>query len=94
MECKKQCKRSREINFSRKDIKSTHDLINANAKMEVLPDKIIINTHPLRWTEKPPVWLYNYLDQSFKNILKNILKRLEINKETLLLELNLSKFAL
>tara|TARA_B100000575_G_C22985596_1_gene568489 strand:- start:116 stop:877 length:762 start_codon:yes stop_codon:yes gene_type:complete len=62
-------------NFSRKDIKSTHDLINA-FKNGSLPDKIIINTHPLRWTEKPPVWFYNYLSQSFKNILKNILKKI------------------
>jgi len=66
-------------NFNRKDVKTTYDLINA-FKNGSLPDKIIINTHPLRWTDKPFIWFYNYTSQFLKNIIKNILKKLRNNK--------------
>jgi len=52
--------------------KTTNDIINA-AKSGVLPNKIMITTHPQRWTDKPIEWLIELLAQSIKNKIKSII---------------------
>ena len=50
-------------------IHSTYDLINW---LKTMPanKKIMITTHPQRWTDKPVDWLMELLFQSFKNSIK------------------------
>ena len=49
--------------------RSTFDII-AEAEKGLLPDKIMINTHPQRWTDKPLPWLKELLFQKAKNVVK------------------------
>ncbi|MBN2215637.1 MAG: hypothetical protein JW723_15515 [Bacteroidales bacterium] len=49
--------------------RSTFDIIRAAEKNE-LPDKIMINMHPQRWTDKPLPWLKEYVGQNVKNVIK------------------------
>ncbi|GHT31085.1 hypothetical protein FACS189434_00180 [Bacteroidia bacterium] len=55
--------------------KATKDIIRA-AESGILPDKIMITTHPQRWTNNLCEWLLELLSQSLKNqIKKNIIKK-------------------
>jgi len=51
---------------------STFDIIAA-AEKGLLPDRIMINTHPQRWTDKPLPWVKELLWQNFKNVGKRII---------------------
>ena len=51
---------------------STQDIIRA-AKQDKLPQRIMITTHPQRWTNSPVAWLKELLVQSLKNIIKRLL---------------------
>lgn len=59
---------------------STYDLIELT-KNNKLPNKMMINTHPQRWTENYFSWTKELLLQNLKNIVKNLLiKRRDISK--------------
>jgi hypothetical protein len=51
---------------------STQQLIHA-AQNGILPARIMITTHPQRWTDNPIDWVKELLLQSIKNIVKRIL---------------------
>ncbi len=48
---------------------STWDIIEA-VETGLLPDKIMINTHPQRWTDNPVAWMKELVWQNFKNVIK------------------------
>ena len=48
---------------------STFDIIEA-AEKGLLPDKIMLNTHPQRWTDNPVEWTKELVWQNFKNVIK------------------------
>jgi len=50
-------------------IKNTHDLIRKIRNNE-LPDKILMNVHPQRWTDNPVEWAKELVWQNFKNVVK------------------------
>jgi len=56
-------------NHSPNSLHSTFDIINAIEK-GMLPDKIMINVHPQRWTDKFSPWLKELVFQNLKNIIK------------------------
>ena len=47
----------------------TWDIILA-AERGVLPDMVMINTHPQRWTDNPVEWTKELVWQNFKNLVK------------------------
>ncbi len=47
----------------------TQDIIRA-AEQGLLPDKIMINIHPQRWTNKPFSWVKELIWQNVKNVIK------------------------
>jgi len=51
------------------DIKNTTELINMISE-GLLPDKIIINTHPQRWSDPGFFWLNELIFQNLKNQIK------------------------
>ena len=50
-------------------IKNTHHLIE-KIKNNELPDKIMINVHPQRWTDRPLLWVKELVGQNVKNVVK------------------------
>ena len=58
------------------DYKTTFELIEA-VHAGKLPDKIMITTHPQRWTDNPTEWLVEYLTQTGKNWIKWLLLRMK-----------------
>ena len=48
---------------------STHDIINA-CKSGKLPDQIMMNFHPQRWTDNPVKWAQELVWQNAKNVVK------------------------
>ena len=57
-------------------IRTTNDIISAATRKE-LPQKVIINTHPQRWTDKTLPWIYELVFQNLKNQIK---KEIQTNK--------------
>jgi len=51
---------------------STKDIIQA-AEQNNLPNKIMITTHPQRWTDRPWPWMKELVWQGVKNVVKGIL---------------------
>ena len=51
---------------------STFDIIKA-AEEGRLPDKMMINIHPQRWTNKPLPWVKELIWQNVKNVIKRFL---------------------
>jgi len=51
---------------------STKDIIKA-AEQNNLPNKIMITTHPQRWTDRPWPWMKELVWQGVKNVVKGIL---------------------
>lgn len=51
---------------------STAEIINA-AKAGSLPDKIMITTHPQRWTNNIVEWLLEFVLQNVKNLIKQLI---------------------
>ena len=49
---------------------STTDIINGISK---LPNKIMITTHPQRWSNNQIIWIKELILQSIKNIVKRII---------------------
>ena len=54
--------------------RSTVDIILA-AEKGLLPDKVMINTHPQRWTDNPVEWTKELVWQNVKNVVKRIIVR-------------------
>jgi hypothetical protein len=54
-------------------IRTTDDII-ALASVKKLPQKVIINTHPQRWTDKPLPWINEFVFQSLKNQIKTVIR--------------------
>lgn len=54
---------------------STKDIIRA-ANNKMLPNKIMINTHPQRWTDKPLPWVKELVWQNIKNMGKFIIVKM------------------
>ena len=48
---------------------STWDIIKA-AERGLLPNRIMMNVHPQRWTDNPVEWTKELVWQNFKNIIK------------------------
>lgn len=57
------------------NFKNTFDIINALNKNN-LPERLMINIHPHRWTDKPIPWLKELIWQNTKNIGKYMLIKL------------------
>ena len=55
-------------------IHSTQDLIR-QLDENLLPDHIMQNIHPQRWTDSYAGWLKELLFQNFKNIIKGVINR-------------------
>jgi hypothetical protein len=49
--------------------RSTWDIIEA-AERGLLPDKVMLNVHPQRWTDRPLPWVKEFVGQNFKNVVK------------------------
>lgn len=60
---------------------STFDIIEA-AEKGLLPDKIMINTHPQRWTDKPLPWIKELVTQNIKNVAKRILNKISAKRNS------------
>jgi hypothetical protein len=56
-------------------IKDTHHLIEKIQNNE-LPDKIMINVHPQRWTDRFGPWVRELVWQNFKNFIKRLMLKL------------------
>ncbi|MBP1677277.1 MAG: hypothetical protein H6Q20_1836 [Bacteroidetes bacterium] len=56
----------------RQSFHSTRDVMVA-AENGTLPDKIMITTHPQRWTNSPFAWLAEFLVQNLKNMIKQFI---------------------
>ena len=55
---------------------STQEIIKA-AENNQLPNKIMITTHPQRWTDRPVPWVKEFLWQNVKNVGKYFLVKLK-----------------
>ena len=55
-------------------LRKTWDIIEAVEK-ELLPDKIMLNTHPQRWTDNPIEWTKELVWQNIKNVVKRVIVR-------------------
>ncbi len=55
------------------NIKSTQELIDV-IKREKLPKKLMINTHPQRWSNETIFWYKEFVFQNFKNVIKRLIK--------------------
>jgi len=51
------------------EIKSTHHFIEF-IKQGLIPDKMMINVHPQRWTDRPLPWIKEFVGQNVKNFVK------------------------
>jgi hypothetical protein len=51
---------------------STFDIIEATEK-GLLPDKIMMNVHPQRWTDDPVAWTKELILQNGKNVVKRLI---------------------
>jgi hypothetical protein len=58
---------------------STKDIIKA-AEQNKLPDKIMITTHPQRWTNRPFPWVKEFVWQGVKNVVKGGLVRRRLRR--------------
>jgi hypothetical protein len=58
-----------QINNLTYSFHSTIDIINA-IKEGLMPEKIMINIHPQRWTNKPFSWVKELIWQNVKNVIK------------------------
>lgn len=53
---------------------STDDIIRA-VESGNFPKHLMMTTHPQRWTDQRGEWLWEYLSQSAKNVVKRLMKR-------------------
>lgn len=55
---------------------STQDIIDA-CKREELPNQIMFNFHPQRWTDNPLLWTQELVMQNIKNVVKRAIVRFQ-----------------
>lgn len=60
-------KRAQKFNSLR--FRSTFDIIEA-VERGLLPDKVMLNVHPQRWTDNPAEWVKEFVWQNVKNVIK------------------------
>jgi hypothetical protein len=48
---------------------STFEIIES-VEAGTFPDKIMITTHPQRWTDNPVAWTKELISQNIKNVIK------------------------
>jgi hypothetical protein len=53
-------------------IKSTEHMLNL-IQSNQLPDRIMLNVHPQRWTNQPFSWLKELMFQNLKNVVKRVI---------------------
>lgn len=58
--------------FDNLKFRSTMDIINA-AQKGLLPDRIMINTHPQRWDDFGIAWCWELISQNMKNVIKRLI---------------------
>lgn len=58
--------------FDNLNFRSTMDIINA-AQKGLLPDRIMINTHPQRWFDFGIAWCWELISQNMKNVIKRLI---------------------
>ena len=61
--------RNRENTLANLRFRSTWDIIEA-VERGLLPDRIMLNMHPQRWTDNPLAWIKELVWQNFKNVIK------------------------
>ena len=66
--------RHRERTFGNLRFRSTFDIIEA-AERGLLPDKIMLNTHPQRWDDRFGPWVKELVWQNVKNVAKRVIVR-------------------
>ena len=66
--------RDKVVGRAESDFKNTSEIIKA-IRQGTLPDKLMINIHPQRWTDNPGQWLGEFVFQNIKNIIKRIIVR-------------------
>jgi hypothetical protein len=59
----------RKKEFGDLKLRTTWDIIKA-AERGLLPDKVMINVHPQRWTDNPVEWMKELVWQNVKNVVK------------------------
>ena len=64
----------RKKEFGDLKFRKTWDIIEA-VEWGVLPDKVMLNTHPQRWTDNPVEWTKELVWQNVKNVIKRIYVR-------------------
>ncbi len=64
----------RKKEFGDLKFRHTWDIIEA-AERGLLPDKIMINKHPQRWTDNPVEWTKELVWQNVKNVVKRVIAR-------------------
>ena len=60
--------------------KSTPEIIKA-IRSEMIPEQIMITTHPQRWTNNVFEWTWEYLFQNAKNKIKYLMIRLKKDRK-------------
>jgi len=69
----------KEQPFQKLRFRSTFDIIEM-AEKGVLPDKVMTNTHPQRWTDNPVEWMKELVLQRMKNGVKYVLVKVRKKK--------------
>jgi len=64
---------NKQINDLTGSFHSTYDIIEA-LENDLLPDQIMINTHPQRWTDNAIPWVKELVFQNVKNVIKKRVK--------------------
>ena len=64
----------KEQSFGNLRFRSTFDIIEA-VDRGLLPDKVMINTHPQRWDDRFGPWVRELVWQNVKNVVKRIIIR-------------------
>ncbi len=59
-----------------KHYKSTREIVSAVERGD-FPHRVMINTHPERWTDSPVPWLKQLLWQNFKNTVKRVIVKIK-----------------
>ena len=65
----------KEQSFGNLRFRSTFDIIEAVEK-GLLPDRIMINTHPQRWDDRFGPWVKELVWQNVKNVVKRLMLKL------------------
>jgi len=65
--------------------RSTREIIQACEEGR-LPDNVMFNFHPQRWTDSPALWAQELVIQNMKNVAKRMLRRIHPTNYMLVLK--------